>query len=402
MPNPNIAALTKGNRLPLILGVGGAAFLATQLLKMRSASSAPGVPGAPLASGDLAALLLQAQGAGANAAIAGFEPGANVAIAGLGVAQGLGSDALYSLAGVASQLAGSQAGIAAAGLGVISDLGLGILGVIGQGQLGGGWTPGPVTNPPVTSPPVSQPPVQQPPIGSFPPVTTPPVVNPPVTPPTGGGAASYLAIFTRPTTVWSRTADGFVGAGAVFGQPGLQIHVNPIVVPSDAAHPAGGSYWRMTEGAKTGWLIAQHDPNVTIVPLSAAAAQSGYGSGTQGQILPINGQNYSPALDAYQYVGALPGTFSPAPLTQYQTALDLGAANVNNPQDVAYIAANYYQGNTAAAQAGIVNAQAAQSGDWSNPVVVANQAVINPVGAYLATHPGVSVYDANKALGIIP
>ncbi len=121
-------------------------------------------------------------------------------------------------------------------------------------------------------------------------------------------------------------------------------------------------------------------------------------------LLPANlpGVNWNPGLGAYQYVGAPPATFAPPEIGMFQTAIALGSANPNNQQDVQFVANNFYQGNTSLATQGIQNAQAAQSGDWNNPVVQEIQAKVNPVGAYMAAHPGVSQYDANKALGIIP
>lgn len=294
----DIEALIRRNRLAALAAGGVAAFVGASYWSRRQTPAAAApiyIQGAAneLPPAQLAALLLQSQTAGAAAAAAGFEPGADVAIAGLGVAEGLGSAALGSLAGVAGTLAGSQAALGSAGINALVDLGAAVVGGIASAPAGGGGSSGggggsngggfggglldllddilggsrggggSITP--------ALPPAQPPPVQSAP---------PPTTPPTGSGPTGNVATFARATTVYARTNAGYIGARETFGQAGLQVPVNQLVVPRDPERLTGGTFWRMTQGARTGWLISAHDPNVTVSPIGggrllAAANEQG-------------------------------------------------------------------------------------------------------------------------------
>lgn len=150
-------------------------------------------------------------------------------------------------------------------------------------------------------------------------------------------------------------------------------------------------------GSGNGGLGGSGNSSGSSNPMDNPAGSSNLPTTLSG--LPLH--DWSPAAQAYRYAGNLPGTFDPSPINQFQTANDLGRANPNNAQDVGYIAGNYYAGNQSQARQGIVNAQIYQSGDWSQPLVQAQQAVVNPVGAYLQAHPGASITEANRAVGAI-
>lgn len=98
--------------------------------------------------------------------------------------------------------------------------------------------------------------------------------------PTVGGdtalppAGQYVLTFNAPTLVFSRHSTGYIAEpGTVFGSAGMQVYVNPVVVPIDPVHLTGGHFWEMKTGAMPGWLVSAHsnelgygDITVTAVP----------------------------------------------------------------------------------------------------------------------------------------
>ncbi len=153
-----------------------------------------------------------------------------------------------------------------------------------------------------------------------------------------------------------------VGSALPFGQrppPGQ-------IVPQAIEH--GGQYattWAAQLAADYGWAWAGNSspPDHYGAPASSPPP-GGYGTSySQGAFAggdPYGGlqpKGWNGAARAYTSVGPGPGTFTPSPIGPFQTAIDIRNADPNNPQDIAYLANNYYRGDTAAARRAVVNAQ---------------------------------------------
>lgn len=71
------------------------------------------------------------------------------------------------------------------------------------------------------------------------------------------GGSSHMLTFNAETFVWSRTTTGIIKWPHEFEhEAGGPYAVNPIVVPFDPEHETGGSFWRLTEGPFTGFLVS--------------------------------------------------------------------------------------------------------------------------------------------------
>jgi hypothetical protein len=76
--------------------------------------------------------------------------------------------------------------------------------------------------------------------------------------PTPAYPGHYLLTFNAPTLVYSRHTTGYINLpGEEFGSPGMQVYVNPTLVPIDPVRLTGGGFWNMKTGAKVGWLVSR-------------------------------------------------------------------------------------------------------------------------------------------------
>lgn len=73
------------------------------------------------------------------------------------------------------------------------------------------------------------------------------------------------ALFLRPTTVYARGAGGYIAAAQTYGRVHMLVHVVEQEVPHDPHRGTGGAFWRMTDGARAGWLVARGDPALSVL-----------------------------------------------------------------------------------------------------------------------------------------
>jgi hypothetical protein len=78
-------------------------------------------------------------------------------------------------------------------------------------------------------------------------------------------SATGAIAFSAPTTIWSRTNAGYIGARKTAGSTGTAFPVDVVTVPHDPATNTGGVYYRLLDGPNAGWLVSANDPAITRV-----------------------------------------------------------------------------------------------------------------------------------------